>query len=64
MLYHHVVFCNSFFRECGNENFAWRDSCNKCKAVRKDGGGGGGGGELIYYLVPVYWILWVRFASH
>ncbi|KAJ3018162.1 hypothetical protein HKX48_003074 [Thoreauomyces humboldtii] len=27
---------------CGNTNFAWRDSCNRCQAPKPGGGGGGG----------------------
>lgn len=23
--------------ECGNDNFAWRDTCNRCKSTRSDG---------------------------
>ena len=38
---------------CNNNNFSWRDQCNRCKSPRPDdigmpsgpGGGGGGGGD-------------------
>ena len=30
-------------RNCGNQNFAWRNECNRCKTPRADGGGDGGG---------------------
>ncbi|XP_061437561.1 RNA-binding protein FUS [Lethenteron reissneri] len=30
---------------CGNQNFAWRNECNKCKAPRPDGGSSPGGGD-------------------
>ena len=36
-------------RQCGNQNFAWRNECNRCKAPKPDGvgdGDGGDGGEL------------------
>lgn len=29
---------------CGNNNFAWRDKCNKCQTAKPGGGGGGAGG--------------------
>ena len=35
---------SSCFRECDNNNFSWRNECNRCKTPRADGGGGGGGG--------------------
>merc|ERR1719341_277801 len=28
---------------CGNNNFAWRDACNKCGSAKSGGGGVGGG---------------------
>uniref|UniRef100_T1JJM9 RanBP2-type domain-containing protein n=1 Tax=Strigamia maritima TaxID=126957 RepID=T1JJM9_STRMM len=29
---------------CGNNNFAWRGSCNRCSAPKPEGAGGNGGG--------------------
>ena len=31
-----------FFSDCGNNNFAWRDSCNRCHADRPEGAGDDG----------------------
>ena len=30
---------------CGNNNFSWRNACNKCHTEREDGGGDAGGGR-------------------
>lgn len=35
-----VVCCS----DCGNTNFSWRDSCNRCHSSKPGGDGGSGGG--------------------
>ncbi|CAG5128410.1 unnamed protein product, partial [Candidula unifasciata] len=30
--------------DCGNTNFSWRDSCNRCHSSKPGGDGGSGGG--------------------
>ncbi len=32
-------------RDCSNNNFAWRQECNRCQMPRPEGAGGGGGGR-------------------
>ena len=37
--------------DCGNNNFSWRNECNRCKTSKPEGmddGGGSDGGEFIH----------------
>lgn len=38
------ISCRCPVPTCGNNNFSWRNECNRCKAPRPEGEGGGSGG--------------------
>ena len=38
------MILHSLIYSCGNTNFAFRGTCNRCQSPRPGGGGGGGGG--------------------
>lgn len=47
-----VIVCSRIVhsRDCGNNNFSWRDECNRCKTAKPEGADGGGGGKFINLL--------------
>ena len=40
-----MSYCTLTCSDCNNENFAWRNECNRCKAPKPDHLGGGGRGR-------------------